>query len=124
MGDAQTYYHGTDLQSAVRLLNGDPLDAAVAAAAKIDGPAGFFLATVEPDADFFAARRGRGGVLRYNLSAAAVAMLTAAGAVQRPIPMTGGPPYFAGDEFHVPPDAFDLFDRLRASGEIVVAPAP
>ena len=124
MGDARTYYHGTDLRSAVRLLNGAPLDAAVAAAAKIDGPPGFFLATVESDADYFAARRSRGGVLRYNLSATAVARLTAAGAVPRPIPMTGDPPYFAGDEFYVPPSAFDLFNRLRASGEIVVVPAP
>jgi hypothetical protein len=36
-------YHGTDPQSALRLLNGEPLSAQIATGNKIDGPPGFYL---------------------------------------------------------------------------------
>lgn len=119
-------YHGTDARSALNLLNGAPLDVAAAAAAKIDGPPGFFLATHEADAVFFAVRLGRrpGGILRYDLSAITLVGLHAAGAVLRPIPRTSRSPAFNGDELHVPPTAFGDFDRLRQAGELVVSPAP
>jgi len=34
-------YHGTDIQSAKNLLNGEALDPSKAAKLKLDGPAGF-----------------------------------------------------------------------------------
>ncbi len=51
-------YHGTRRESAINLLAGEGLDAARAAALKIDGPPGFFLATHADDAAVFAARQG------------------------------------------------------------------
>jgi len=119
-----TFFHGTDMTSALQLLNGAALDAATAGARKIDGPPGFFLAAEESDAEHFAARRGRGGaVLRFELSPSAAQQLMGAGAVRRPIPTGPRSPAFAGDELHVPPGAYDLFDRLRRAGEIKVVPA-
>lgn len=119
-----TLYHGTDLTSAARLLNGAALQEAVAAQLKLDGPAGFFLAAEMADAEFFAARRGRGTVLVFLVSSGAVAQLLAAGADQRRIPRGPRSPFFRGEEFYVPPHAFDLFNRLRGAGEITVVPAP
>src|SRR5215470_16596430 len=62
-GRGLTAYHGTDIASAGNLLRGEPLSTAAAAARKIDGPPGFFLATEVDDAIFFALRRAPGGVL-------------------------------------------------------------
>lgn len=47
-----TLFHATDV-AGLRFLNGERLDAA--AAAKIDGPPWFFLATHAEDAAYFAA---------------------------------------------------------------------
>jgi hypothetical protein len=115
-------FHGTDVESARRLLGGAPLDAEEAAARKIDGPPGFFLATVLDDAIFFALRRQPGAVLQIDLSAVAVRQLHSHGLIQQPIPQGPRSSYFLGDELIVPTAVFDLFDRLRHSGEIVVSP--
>lgn len=117
-----TAYHGTDIASARNLLRGEPLSTAEAAARKIDGPPGFFLATEVDDAIFFALRRAPGGVLEYRLSAHAIEQLRVAGAVYRPIP-PGKVIRFLGNELHIPPGAFALLNQLRAAGEIVIAPA-
>src|SRR5438067_4555706 len=74
-----TVFHGTDVDSALRLLNGEPLDAAKAAASKIDGPPGFFLTTEYADAEYFALRRAPGGVLQYEVSGTALVQLDRAG---------------------------------------------
>jgi hypothetical protein len=118
------FYHGTDHDSAVALLAGEPLDAAKAAAAKIDGPPGFFLATELPDAQFFALRQPRGpaAVLTFDLSQAAYEALSAA-AIRRPIPRGARSPRFLGEELVILPDLFNTFDALRRAGEIFVAPA-
>src|SRR5712691_1560272 len=121
-GRGLTAYHGTDIVSARNLLRGEPLSTAAAAARKIDGPPGFFLATEVDDAIFFALRRAPGGVLEYRLSANAVEQLQVAGAVYRPIP-PGKAIRFLGNEFHIPPEAFALLNQLRAAGEIVIVPA-
>jgi RHS repeat-associated protein len=115
-------FHGTDLASAGRLLEGEPLSAARAAETHIEGDPGFYLATHEGDAEFFAARREPGGVIQYGLSPRAVSALQDEGAVFRPIP--GGPSSasFAGREFFVPSRAFGPFNSLREAGEIVVRP--
>lgn len=117
-----TAYHGTDVESALNLLNGGKLKAASAAARKIDGPAGFFLATHLDDAAFFAGRRS-GTILEFRFTDAARRELNAAGVLRRPIP--GGPksPRFLGDELHIQPDQFDLFNRLLDSGDIRIFPA-
>ena len=99
-----------------------PLDVLVAAALKIDGPPGFFLANEWDDAAFFAVRRGQGTVIEVLVSASAIAQLLTAGAVRQPIPV-GLVVTFAGDEVLVPPHLFDLFNRLRATGEIRFVPA-
>lgn len=111
-------FHGTDVNSAVGFLNGAQLDRAVAQSEKIDGPVGFFLATDASDASFFAARRN-GAVISFNLTESATEQLTAAGADLRAIPGRP-PPHFSGDEFFIPPEAFDLFNELLDSGAIRV----
>jgi len=115
------FYHGTDVDSALRLLNGEPLDATKAASLKIDGPAGFFLATEYDDAEYFALRRARGAVLRFDLSGTSLGQLRGAGLVQGPIPV-GWLYSPIGDELVVPVAAFDLFNDLRSGGEIIVTP--
>jgi hypothetical protein len=119
-------YHGTDLKTGLAFLNNQlALDAAQAALAKIDGPPGFFLATDLASAEFFAIRRSPGVVVEFQLSPDAVRDLMSAGMIRQPLPVgPRSPPGLAGDELLVPPDAFALFNRLRASGRIIVVPAP
>lgn len=119
----QTFHHGTDIDSAVDLLNGTPLDAVAAAAKHTDGPGGFFMATHYDDAAFFATRNGTGAVLDITLSGNAIKALQGAGARIGPIPVGPKSPTFAGQEFHVPTEAFDLFNRLRRAGEIIFRPS-
>lgn len=114
-------YHGADIESLVNVLN-NGLDASAAAAKHTDGPGGFFMATHIDDAEFFAVRNGTGAVIKVRISDAAMAQLRDAGAVSGPIPIGPKSPAFVGHEFHVPTGAFDLFNSLRASGEISVSP--
>ncbi len=118
------FYHGTDLDTARLLLAQPVLDPALAAKFKIDGPPGFFIATVQSDAEFFAVRqrRGPGVVLLVDIAATALASLLAAGAIQRPIPRGQKSPRFSGDELFIPTDVFDLFNALCQSGEIQFRP--
>lgn len=117
-----TTFHGTDIVSARNLLQGNPLSAEEAAARKIDGPPGFFLATEVDDAVFFALRRAPGGVVTFRLAFQAVETLQAAGAIRRHIP-PGKTIQFLGEEVVIPPEAFGVFNALRETGEIAVAPA-
>jgi hypothetical protein len=117
-----TTFHGTDIVSARNLLQGSPLSVEEAAARKIDGPPGFFLATDVDDAVFFALRRAPGGVVAFRLSFQAVETLQAVGATRRRIP-PGKTIQFLGDEVVIPPAAFGVFNMLRETGEIAVAPA-
>jgi len=121
-GGSLTAFHGTDIESAHTLLQGEPLNVEKAAAHKIDGPPGFFLATEVDDAIFFALRRAPGGVLAYHLSLHAVEQLQAAGMLRRQIP-PGKTIRFIGDEIVIPPEAFTVFNGLREAGEIFVTPA-
>ena len=122
-GSREQFYHGTDVDSALRLLNGGGLDSGSAASRSLrEQEPGFYLATHEGDAWHFGARRN-GTVIEYDMSARAVAELEAAGTIRRPIPGGPGAPRFEGDEFVVPPSAFDRFNRLRDEGEIDVRPA-
>ena len=72
-GRSLTAFHGTDIELARTLLQGESLNIEKAAVHKIDGPPGFFLATEIDDAMFFAFRRAPGGVLACHLSLYAVA---------------------------------------------------
>lgn len=121
-GAGMTLFHGTDAVAARNLLKGTPLDAATAAAGKIDGPAGFFLATDADAATFFALRRSPGAVLQYEFSGTAASQLSAQGAILRPIPAGGMRGGFPGQEFFVPRSSFDLFNTLRRAGHIKVGP--
>jgi hypothetical protein len=114
-----TLFHGTSVGSAERLLMGEGLDATLAAALKIDGPPGFFLATHADDAAYFATRRGAGTILEYQLSARAVEQL---GLRTAPLGALGKFGRFSGSEAVVPLDSFGTFNSLRASGDIVVTP--
>jgi hypothetical protein len=97
------------------------LDPQVAASRKLGGPPGFFLASDEREAAFFAARRGAGTVIEIRLSATATQVLMANGAVRQPIPR-GISARFQGEELIVPPSAFLVFNNLRAAGEIHLIP--
>jgi hypothetical protein len=109
------------LESAQGLLRNPALDAGKAAAGHIDGPSGFYLATEAGDAEYFALRRSPGAILRYNISEGGVQALQNAGASLRDIPGLP-PPYFEGQEFYVPLNAFDIFNSLLESGDIQVDP--
>lgn len=121
-GGSLTAFHGTDIESARKLLRGDPLNVEQAAAHKIDGPPGFFLATEVDDAMFFALRRAPGGVVAFRLSLHAVERLQAAEMIRRQIP-PGKTIRFMGDEIVIPPAAFEVFNGLREADEIFVEPA-
>ena len=116
-----TLYHGTSVDSALDILNGG-LDASKAAARHLDGPGGFHLASEVSDAEFFAARRSPGTVLRIDISPEAAARLGQAGMRTGPIPAGPKSPIFAGTETRIPSTVFDLFNQLRASGAIRVSP--
>ncbi|KOO60056.1 hypothetical protein WH43_00045 [Rheinheimera sp. KL1] len=119
-GGGIVLYHGTDVQSALRLLNGEPLSAQVASGNKIDGLPGFYLATDYDDAVFFAARRGEGAVIQFIISNKALGGLNANGAYFQKIPVGG----FRADgyEYLVAPQAFGAFNTFRNGKEIVVTP--
>jgi hypothetical protein len=74
------------------------------------------------DAEFFAVRNGSGGVIRVSISDSALTQLRGAGAVARSIPAGPNTPNFEGLEFHIPVSSFNLFNQLRAAGEISVSP--
>jgi hypothetical protein len=78
-------YHGTDLESARRLIAGESLDVDRALALKVDGPPGFYLASDVGDAEFFAARRDQGAVICFEVSADAFDELVRAGARYQPV---------------------------------------
>jgi hypothetical protein len=111
-------YHGTDPESARRLTTGESLDFDRATALKIDGPPGFYLASEIGDAEFFAARRGQGAVMCFEVSPEAFHELVRAGARYQPVPRSADSPWFAGDELFVPPAAFAVYNRLLRAGSI------
>ena len=113
-------YHGTDVTSAVRLLNREPLDIAAAATNHIDGQLGFYLATEAADAEYFALRR-QGTILVYSITADALRALRHGGLRRRRIP-PGNVVRFAGDELFVPPAAFGVFSESVRQGSIHVRP--
>jgi hypothetical protein len=116
------FYHGTSVGSGLALLRGAPLSADVAAANKIDGPAGSYLATDPASAEFFAARRAPGTVLQYNMSGPALRSLMSGGSTLGPIPQGNFPTQFPGAQLVVPPNQFSQFNALRGSGAITVSP--
>jgi hypothetical protein len=123
-----TFYHGTDLNSGLSLLNGAPLSAGAAAAnSNFSGiTPGFYLATTVADATDFAIDKGAGGVvLQYNINASTMQALSGAGATFSPnTPGANGFPAYQGPQFIIPVSAFPMFNTGLASGGIVVVPAP
>jgi hypothetical protein len=113
-------FHGTDFASARGFLAGGELDSAAAAAGKLDGAPGFFLATAPEDAGYFAARRGSGTVLQYSFSPTAVQRL--GGLQVTPLGPLGKFGFFKGGEAVIGTDSFKVFNSLRQSGHITVAP--
>jgi hypothetical protein len=113
-------YHGTDVESALGLLNGDELDGTIAADRHINGAPGFYLATEEGDAEFFAIRRdlGRGAIVAFDIDDDVVDELRECGGVTGPIPRSPASPFFAGDEFYLPMTCFDVFNQACAEGRI------
>ncbi len=123
-----TFFHGTDFESGVELLNGAPLSVDLATDLKFkrDGATevGFYLTDDYYVAVFFANRRNDPAVLLVTMSGSAYLELQAAGAVLQPIPRGVNKGSFPGKEFVIPASAFPLFDSLRASGKITIQPAP
>jgi hypothetical protein len=123
--DRTNFYHGTDVTSAVALLNGASLSVE-AAMENRNYPAadlGFYLATELATAEDFALRAGgtQGGtVVGVTMTRHALYRLRTVGAVFRPIP---GPMRYPGVEFFLPPTAFGTFDSLRGGGDIILWPA-
>src|SRR4051812_143204 len=114
------FFHGTSEAHAYGLISGIPLSADTAAALKIDGPPGFYLAEEESDAEFFALRRGRGAIIVVEIEEDALSALESDGARFQPIPGTFRSPRFAGSELWIPLSALGTFNRLRDEGAIGV----
>jgi hypothetical protein len=114
----ETYYHGSTAESIAALIGGAPLSLEVALSKKIDGPAGFYMATKFGDAEYFGSRRD-GGVVPIRMRRSTTAALMEAGARIGPIP-GGRFPVFEGLEFFIPPSVFGLFDEFRRGGQIRV----
>jgi RHS repeat-associated protein len=120
----QTFFHGTDMGSAVAILTGASLSAETAIALShgdVGASLGFYMSPDYGTATYFAARAEPGGVLQISMTTEAVEALMAAGGTIGPMPNGG----IRGDhvEFYLPPTAFPLFDELRSTGEIIVSPA-
>jgi hypothetical protein len=113
------FYHGTSLQSGLALLHGMPLSIAAAAAQKIDGPAGFYLASDRAAAAFFAARRTPDTILQYAMINRALNRLLAGGSTLGPIPQGIFRRRFPGDSLS---SRRANFPNLIASGKLVRSP--
>ena len=114
-------YHGTDTMSLKNFLAGSGLDADVARAEHINGAPGFYMATVESDAEYFAARRtGGGNVVTVDIDDDVLEEFRGLGAVQNAIPGIP-PPYFAGDEIYLPEGLFAMFNARLQEGRIRVS---
>src|SRR5262249_28808707 len=106
-------YHGTDLNTGLAFLNNQlPLDAAQAAAAKIDGAPGFFLATDLASAEFFAIRRSPGVVVEFQLW------------MTRQSSVTRGKRDWLADKDPFPERKTDGLLLLLASGDRRIIPRP
>jgi len=117
-------YHGSSIDSLVSLLNGSPLSAAVAKERKFPNEGsllGFYLTPDYDAAEFFGIRRGS-GVIRFEFTKNAFQAVRA-GSIMQPIPPIGSSTQSPGIEMIVRPVIFPLFDSLRESGQITVAPA-
>jgi hypothetical protein len=116
------FYHGTSVSSGLRLLNGAPLSLEAAAANKIDGPLGFYLATDPAAAEFFAGRRETGMILQYDISGRALNGLIAGGAALGPIPQGRFPFPFPGTQLAILPSQFVQFNSLVVRRSITILP--
>ena len=120
-------FHGTDIVSALALLNGGSLSLDMATSQKYStevglSTVGFYLTPEIGAAEYFAARR-EGGVIQFNFRHEALTNVIGAGAIIQPIPqgkLGGGSP---GTELIVLPRAFPVFDSLRSKGQIIATPA-
>ena len=114
-------YHGTDRDSALALLDGEDLDLYVATERHVNGAPGFYLASSQNDAVYFAARRAPGSILIVDITDDALAELLAGGAIRRHIPESPGSASFEGDEVYLPPALFGTFDEMRRAARIKVS---
>jgi hypothetical protein len=66
------------------------------------------------------------GVIQYSISKIGLTELTAAGAVERPIPPGGiqQAGKFQGNELYIPPTAFPVFNNLLITGDIIPSRVP
>jgi len=119
---ANVFYHGTDLASAKALAAGTPLDAAAAAAQTAGAEPGFYLATSQADAEYFASIKiglnDQAAVLRFTMSDNALEQLLGSNSVLGDIPQAGAKLPFEGQQLVVPTEDFPLFNELRLAGEI------
>jgi hypothetical protein len=105
----------------VNLLNGMPLSASVALELHVDGPTGFYMAFCEEDAEYFAARRYEGGIVRIEIDDDCLQELISMGALQQVIPTTPMSARFECDELYLPDELFSTFNDMREEGRINVS---
>lgn len=106
------------MESVRSLIGGDELDSTIATPRHMDGLPGFYLATEEGDAEYFALRRSPGAILAVEIDDEIVESLIKGGAVMRPIPTSPMSATFAGDELYIPRECFPAFNEARDHGRI------
>jgi hypothetical protein len=111
-------YHGTGVEWAFELLNGDALDVTTALTHHWNGAPGFYLATEQTDAEFFALRRAPGYIVAFDIDDDVIEELVVLGAVRKPIPESPGSAHFKGDEIYLPVQCFATFNSARTDGRI------
>ena len=119
-------YHGTDLCSALAILNGAPLSVEKAIQLKFSreiglSKVGFYLTPDMDAAVMFATRRDDAVVLQVDFTNKALFMVISSGSIVQPIP-PGKLPKSPGIELIVLPTAFPTFNSLRSSGQITITP--
>jgi hypothetical protein len=119
------FFHATDAQSAIDLLNGTPLSVNDAAPKKV-GPSapGFYLASQKGTAVFFGALHGQHvALLRYVIPDDSLEAMLAAGAVLGTVPQWDAPLPLAGRELFVPPPVYPMFNQEVKSDRITIHPS-
>jgi RHS repeat-associated protein len=120
----KTFYHGTSRASAMNIITGGLSVSSATSNQVHQNNVGFYYTADRDAADHFAVvqaqdKKDKPAVLSITMSSSAEATLTEAGATFKQIQIGK---YYQTTEIYLPTTAFSIFDSLRASNQILLAP--